>query len=214
VIYELRFKTREVQRLGATASLSDEQERALKSGAAQLFSVDTSGAATLVDRDDVLRSDEWLGFGPPLTLAEVQRVTETVDRLLAELEGTKPIERPIMSIRVLHSDSPAFNSGQSFESIAEFDGVVRSARSSLTATEVSFVLTWRTGDTFRGALTLQPHSDEYLVDHVDRVCGELLHRQLDAVAAQAARRALGLIFFAAFSESVAALNSPASAEDE
>ncbi len=83
---------------------------------------------------------------------------------------------PLLSIRIRHSECPALHSGQQFDTIADFDATLRAARHASTSGEqrVSFVLTWRDRATFHGRLTLDARRPEGLVEHVTRVCREVL----------------------------------------
>jgi hypothetical protein len=81
----------------------------------------------------------------------------------------------LLSIRIRHSESPALHLGQQFDTIADFDATVRAIRRASTSRDqsVSFVLTWRDRATFHGRLILDA-PEEGLVDHITRVCREVL----------------------------------------
>ena len=80
---------------------------------------------------------------------------------------------PLLVIRIKHSEHLALHAGQQFDTIAQFESALRRARRRApTGGRIGFVLTWRNRSTFHGWYDLE--RDESLVEHVGRVCRDVL----------------------------------------
>jgi hypothetical protein len=192
VTYELRFKTGEVHSLGRDPSLTDDQELALQSGAAQLVRIEAYGKrAVVVDVDDIT---EVSPRDSALQPAPVSAAESTIHNA----GGPTEMDTPLLSIGASGAD--AFGAGQYFETLADFDAAVRAARAMPQNSElaVSCIITWKDETTFHGSLPLSADCDEYLVDHVIRICGDMVN---DPDRRATAAVTLHRIFAAAMAES-------------
>jgi hypothetical protein len=115
------------------------------------------------------------------------------------------MKTPLLCIRVRHSECPALHPGQQFDTIADFEatlGAIRRASAS-AGQSVSFVLTWRDRATFHGRLTLDAHRPEGLVEHMTRVCREVLAEARLEVLVAGAQLTIMRLFEAVVAERVA-----------
>jgi len=113
---------------------------------------------------------------------------------------------PLLGIRIQHSESPMLHRGQQFDTIADFDAVVRAARLVSPCGRVGFVLTWKDGATFHGVHDLE--LPERLVDHVARVCRLVLLDPRRLVLLRIAQLTLQRLFAATLAERLAGLTRP------
>ncbi len=164
--YELRFKCGAAVPLGPDPSLTDDQEQALSSGAAQLVRTNPNGDSTVVlDVDDITEvSSSARGTGS---------------------SGPAPLSpsTPLLSIRVLSSDSGTVLDGREFDTLTGFDTAVQAELALRARGHVVFLINWKDGTTFEGCYDWGNGLYEYLIDHLIRVCGAMVDRRHDEVAA-------------------------------
>ena len=129
--------------------------------------------------------------------------------VVASLDPSRLTPRsPLLCIRVRRSGSPAFYRGQIFDTIADFDAKVRAVRGAADAEweqDVDIVIEWKDGASFHARFNLLRDRGEYLHDHVQRVCGEVLRHPMFAPFAPAARITIVRMFVTALAETSARL---------
>jgi hypothetical protein len=142
-------------------------------------------------------ADAVIGGGAELVWLDEQGAARAVD--------PRPACRPSLSaIVIVHSEAPMFHVGYRFDTLADFDAAVRSARASTDCAQqcITLHIAWTDGTSLQTRFALSPEGDGCLFEHIYRICHDALASQASGLDAAKARLVLEHVFASGVAENL------------